>query len=950
MGDSRVPDNERVRDSLRVVYRILPFFVLFLLVVPCFSENVSTHEGTETILSVATWGTDQASPALWEELVVWTTLYPDSEDPSLYYSEIVLYNSTSGIESRIPATRGYSDMPDIWEDRIVYQTWEENGSEIHLFNISTSEELQLTHDTVNQVKPGIWGDWIVWQEGDDWETDNGVSLYDMRTGNITRVGSSPSAKSPDIWEDRVVWDEYTTGDGNFDIFFYNITTGNITQVTTDPLAQISPSVWGDRIVWLDNRDVSSQIYLFDIASGNETRITEGDFYRESPVVSGDDVVYVNDTVVSLVTLPQVSEVRVSTDMTQSSKGHPSIWGNRTVWSDMRSGDIDIYLYTNGVSMPPLIADFSANKTQGMPPLAVAFNDSTTGQVEGWLWDFGDGGSSDEQSPVHIYDTEGSYSVILTVHNPWQRDAVRKSDLISVGSMPVPGFSQNLTSGPAPLPVQFTDQSTGIPTAWHWDFGDNETSDVASPEHVFLQPGVYSVNLTVANLFGNATVEKTGLITVVDGTYHDFILPVDGINLTPEGDVIALTLDSSIAGNCSGDTETDPAVITCIPDEGTGIAFIRFQSPAGDRFSGPVNGTLSGILGDVSLTSKDFTPTNFSQKAGENCSFNFTLTPITYEPGASIRTVIWEGTTPDDLQKFDLIKIMYNYGNIDDLAYTVRFAGDNNASMGSANLTFGVSSDWVEKYGWRWNHEIVSEPLGAGVYIDSKFVGTTPLIIGDGLSPGNHTVTIVRIGYYSNITTITMDDKRDSIRVIRIADDGTGEVLNTTFVGHDPVRNLDLFRVESPNGFSTFGLASLSKSGSIPQLIQMIATRALGPGGGGGGGGSSDDSGSTHTQSSATATVTPAQTSAALPQATPPPQQQAPAPAPVTPVSVVTQQVMPEGTGEPVGQLSTGQQAASPLEFFTTGTTSIVILKNISIVFVVIFVTIVFYYRWRQKEE
>ena len=130
---------------------------------------------------------------------------------------------------------------------------------------------------------------------------------------------------------------------------------------------------------------------------------------------------------------------------------------------------------------------------------------------------------------------------------------------------------------------------------------------------------------------------------------------------------------------------------------------------------------------------------------------------------------------------------------------------------------------------------------------------------------------------------------------------------------------------------------------------MIATRALGPSGGGGGGGGSDDGGSTYTQSSATATVTPAPTSAAPPQATAPPQQ-APAPAPVTPVSVVTQQVMPEGTGEPVGQPSTGQQAASPLEFFTTGTTSIVILKNISIVFVVIFVTIVFYYRWRQKEE
>jgi beta propeller repeat protein len=928
------------------------FLIFLLTAVPSvLSDNLTDVTGTESILSTATWGTDQSNPTIWEDRVLWTHYYPSPDDPEMYNADIYYSNLTSGEVLRLPTNLPFQDLSDIWEDRVVYQALDENGYEIHLFNLSTLEELRLTNDMFNQVKPRIWGDWVVWQEGDDWETDHGVSLYDIGTGNITRIGSSLSAKTPDIWKDRVVWDEYTTGDGNFDIFLYNITTGNITQVTTDPFAQISPSVWGDRIVWLDNRDISSQIYLFDIASGNETRLTEGDYYRENPVVSGDHVVHVNGTFISIITLPQVSEVPVSTDMTQSSKSHPSIWGDRIVWSDMRNGDSDVFLYTIGTSMPPLAAGFTVNETQGMPPLALAFNDSTTGQVEGWSWDFGDGGSSDEQNPVHIYDIEGSYSVILTVHNPWQRDAVRKSDLISVGSVPVPGFSQNLTSGPAPLAVQFTDESAGTPASLHWDFGDGDTSDEESPVHGYIHPGLYSVNLTVANIFGNASVEKTGLITVMDGTYHDFILPIDGINLTPEGNVTSLTLDSSIAGNCTGDSERDPTSITCIPDDGTGIAFIRFQSPAGERFSGPVNGTFSGILGSILLSSKDFAPSNFSEKAGKNCSFNFSLTPITYKPDTSIRTVMWEGSTPEDLQKFDLIKIMYNYGNIDDLVYTVRFAGDNNASRGSANLTFGVSSDWVEEYGWRWGHQIVSEPLGAGVYVDSKYVGTTPLIIGDGLSPGNHTVTIVRIGYYSNITTITIDDKRDSIHVIRIGNDGNGEVLNTTFIGHDPVRDLDLFRAESPNGLSTFGLASLSKSGSIPQLIQMIATRAIGPGGGGGGGGG-DDGGSTHTQSSATVTTTSASTSAASP---PPPQAtalptQGSAPAPIPPVSVVTQQVMPEGTGEPLGQPSTGQQAASPLEFFTTGTTSIVILKNISIVFVVIFVTIVFYYRWRQKEE
>ena len=155
MGDSRAPDKKITRETLWAVHRILPFFILFFLVVPCFSENITTQEGTESILSVATWGTDQASPALWEDLVVWTTLFPDPDDPALYYSDIVLYNISSGIESRIQDIREYSDIPDIWEDRVVYQFWEEGSSEIYLFNVTTSEYLRLTNDTVNQIKPKI---------------------------------------------------------------------------------------------------------------------------------------------------------------------------------------------------------------------------------------------------------------------------------------------------------------------------------------------------------------------------------------------------------------------------------------------------------------------------------------------------------------------------------------------------------------------------------------------------------------------------------------------------------------------------------------------------------------------------------------------------------------------------------------------------------------------------
>ncbi|MDD1707268.1 MAG: hypothetical protein LUO81_03630, partial [Methanoregulaceae archaeon] len=193
------------------------------------------------------------------------------------------------------------DQPDIWGDNIVWQTYEDDNTEIHILNLSTNQEERLTNDQVNQIKPKIWNNWIVWQEGIEGESDCSVHLYDLQTGNVTKLGdkASSSAKSPTIWGDRVVWDDSRNGSmGNHDIYLFNLTSGNETQITTDSYAQISPSIWDDRIVWIDNRD-NSQIYLYDLNSGNETCITSGDFHRESPVIYGDNVVYVNDTVVSL---------------------------------------------------------------------------------------------------------------------------------------------------------------------------------------------------------------------------------------------------------------------------------------------------------------------------------------------------------------------------------------------------------------------------------------------------------------------------------------------------------------------------------------------------------------------------------------------------------------------------------------------------------------------------
>jgi PKD repeat protein len=63
------------------------------------------------------------------------------------------------------------------------------------------------------------------------------------------------------------------------------------------------------------------------------------------------------------------------------------------------------------------------------------------------------------------------------------------------------------------PVQFTDQSTGSPTRWRWDFGDGTTSTEQSPAHTFARSGSMTVTLWASNQFGESS--PTSRTVVVD---------------------------------------------------------------------------------------------------------------------------------------------------------------------------------------------------------------------------------------------------------------------------------------------------------------------------------------------------------------------------------------------------------------------------------------------------
>ena len=146
------------------------------------------------------------------------------------------------------------------------------------------------------------------------------------------------------------------------------------------------------------------------------------------------------------------------------------------------------------------AAFSATPLGGCVPLTVQFTDETYGNPSQWNWSF-PGGSppvSSEQHPVVSYESAGPYTVTLQVANVAGSDVLEQSEYIVAADVPEAGFSYEVQ--PDGATVVFTNHTLGA-DAFHWDFGDGDTSLLHSPTHVFDGGGDYTVVLTATNACG-----------------------------------------------------------------------------------------------------------------------------------------------------------------------------------------------------------------------------------------------------------------------------------------------------------------------------------------------------------------------------------------------------------------------------------------------------------------
>ncbi|WP_200975645.1 PKD domain-containing protein [Echinicola sp. 20G] len=169
----------------------------------------------------------------------------------------------------------------------------------------------------------------------------------------------------------------------------------------------------------------------------------------------------------------------------------------------------------------IIENLKAAYTFEKEYLMVTFANTSENAVT-FSWDFGDGNTSTEESPIHTYEAAGTYTVVLNA-TAQGGTTVETSQEITVEGPPLADY----TFDDEGLTVNFNNTSENVVT-YSWDFGDGNTSTEENPSHTYVAEGTYTVVLTATSEDG-VVVETSQEVTVeipVDTSLYTIVFVTD----------------------------------------------------------------------------------------------------------------------------------------------------------------------------------------------------------------------------------------------------------------------------------------------------------------------------------------------------------------------------------------------------------------------------------------
>ena len=186
-----------------------------------------------------------------------------------------------------------------------------------------------------------------------------------------------------------------------------------------------------------------------------------------------------------------------------------------------------------VRISPQVTALFSTPPQGCVPYNAVFENNSLGGLN-FFWDFGDGTTSTDEYPTHLYSNIGTYTIKLIAYDSTSCNLLDSTTFtITVKPIPTASFTYNPNPPQENTFTNFVNESVGA-TKYKWNFGDGDTSDLVNPRHLFNETGTFNVCLNAANDAGcsdDTCVEVRSLIRPLLDVPSAFTPGKFGVNST-----------------------------------------------------------------------------------------------------------------------------------------------------------------------------------------------------------------------------------------------------------------------------------------------------------------------------------------------------------------------------------------------------------------------------------
>ena len=159
--------------------------------------------------------------------------------------------------------------------------------------------------------------------------------------------------------------------------------------------------------------------------------------------------------------------------------------------------------------------------------------NTSSPTLDFVWTFGDGGTSTDNTPLYSYNAPGTYTITLNGFDLQSNCGGVATQTITILGSPTVDFDVSDTAGCVSMYVTFTDLVNTPNTSVLWDFGDGQISNqVDAIDHQYLVAGCYDVTLTVTNTAGcSISVTQQDMVCAYDNPNAMFYVNSDTVFTT-----------------------------------------------------------------------------------------------------------------------------------------------------------------------------------------------------------------------------------------------------------------------------------------------------------------------------------------------------------------------------------------------------------------------------------